>query len=255
MSTQHFITEGATGSKSKEGVIQWVVPYYATNMEQVLTVGGKAGYEGCAEVSRTWSCNNDGPNPSYIVTVTYEGGSETSNNATYGDEDSTVWSLDFEMSEEPIASHPNWPRIKDAYGAKNTAGDPLYDEDWSFPVELPAGSSASSGLSGRTKSGGQKNPMYGVKTYIVMNCLVSVSYTKKTLPRKVVSTVGKLFGDIPGAPNEFNSLDKGKRNWMKLPPQISKRGNTWQITESWRLSENYAWPKEVYADGNAADWD
>ena len=40
---------------------------------------------------------------------------------------------------------------------------------------------------------------------------------------------------------------------MKTPPQISKRGNVWQITESWRLSEYYEWPKEVYSDGNAGN--
>ena len=254
MSTGAIITEGATGSKSKEGVIQWVIPYYVPSIDQVLTVG-KVLYEGCEEVSRTWSCNNDGTNPSYIVTVVYEGGNAESDKNTYGDEDSTVWSLDYEMSEEPLVSHPNWDRIREVYAARNMAGDQMYDEEWSFPVELPANSSASSGLGGKTKSGGVRNPMYGSKTYIVMNALVSVSYTKKTLPPKVIKTVGKIFPDIPDAPPQFNSLDKGKRNWMKLPPQISMRGNVWQITESWRLSEHYAWPKEVYADQNATDWD
>ena len=68
MSSSNIKIEGATGSKSKEGVIQWVIPYYVTSISDVFKVGtGK--YEECQEVSRTWSCNNDGPNPSYIVTV------------------------------------------------------------------------------------------------------------------------------------------------------------------------------------------
>lgn len=247
MSTGNIITEGATGSKNKEGVIQWVIPYYVPNIDKVLTVG-KVLYEGCEEVSRTWSCNNDGPNPSYIVTVVYEGGSAESDQNTYGDEDSTVWSLDFEIAEEPIESHWNFDEIKKQYGGK--WADPENEEDWVFGKELPSGSSASSGLGGKGKvGGGAKNPMKGVKTYLVMNCTASVSYTKKTLPKEVISKIGGLEPRIPDAPLQFNSLDVGPRNWLKMPPQISKRGNVWQINESWRLSEYVAWPKEVYPGG------
>lgn len=251
MSTAKLIVEGATGSKSKEGVIQWVIPYYVSSRTEVLSVGAE-NYEGCQEVSRSWSCNNDGTDPSYIVTITYEGGSQQSDGATYGDEESTIWSLDFEMAEEPIEAHWNFEEIKKTFGGK--WADPENEEDWVFPKELPAGSKSSSGLGGKGKVGaGNKNPMKGVKTYIVMNCIASVSYTKKTLPKTVVSNIGKLYRELPDAPAQFNSLDKGKRNWMKMPPQITKRGNVWQISESWKLSEYYEWPKEVYPDGNAGN--
>jgi|LakMenEpi03Aug12_release.lakeMendotaPanAssembly.Ray.scaffolds.fasta_scaffold91050_3 hypothetical protein len=251
MSTE-LIVEGATGSKSKEGVIQWVIPYYVANKAEVLTVG-KDNYQDCQEVSRSWTCNNDGSEPSYIVTVTYEGGSTESESATYGDEESTIWSLDFEMAEEPIEAHWNFDKIKQKYGGK--WADPENEEDWVFPKELPAGSKTSSGLLGTGKVGaGEKNPMKGVKTYIVMNCIASVSYTKKTLPKSVINNIGKLYRELPDAPAQFNSLDKGKRNWMKMPPQITKRGNVWQISESWKLSEYYEWPKEVYPDGNAGNF-
>jgi hypothetical protein len=254
MSTSNFITVGATGSKSKEGVIQWVVPYYVQSINQVKTVG-RGVYEECAEVSRSWSCNNDGANPSYIVTVTYEGGSTGSGGGTYGDEESTIWSLDFEMAEEPIAAHWNWDEIKNTYGAVNLAGDDKYSDEWAFPKEMPSeGGSSSSGLGDKKKvGGGKKNPMYGVKTYIVMNCIASVSYTKKTLPNSVVSGVGSSTSSISGAPAAFNSLDKGSRNWMKMPPQVTKRGNVWQISESWKLSEHHEWPKVVYPDGKAGN--
>jgi hypothetical protein len=254
MSTSNFITVGATGSTSKEGVIQWVVPYYVQSINQVKTVG-RGVYEGCAEVSRSWTCNNDGSDPSYIVTVTYEGGSNESFSAEYGDDESTVWSLDFEMAEEPIAAHWNWDKIKETYGANNLAGDDKYSDEWAFPKEMPSSSSSSSsGLGDKKKTGsGEKNPMYGVKTYIVMTCVASVSYTKKSLPSSVVDGIGKSSAKIPGAPAAFNDLETGSRNWMKMPPQITKRGNVWQISESWKLSEYYEWPKEVYPDGNAGN--
>lgn len=248
MSNSNFKTEGATGSKSKEGVIQWVVPYYVPNIDQVLTVG-KVPFHGCEEVSRTWSCNNDGANPSYIVTVVYEGGSE--GNGDEPSEQETIWSIDFEMSEEPIASHHNWDEIKEAYGAVNLSGNDLYSDDWKFPKTMPNGKSSGSGLNSSSSGagGGAKNKMYGVTTYIVMTAIASKSYTRKNLPPSVIGDIGQSMNQIPGAPNDFSGLDKGERTWMKMPPQVSKRGNVWQITESWRLSEHYEWPKEVYPDG------
>ena len=210
MSNTGIKVEGATGSKSKEGVVQWVVPYYVTNIEQVLTAGEKE-YQGSQEVSRTWSCNNDGPDPSYIVTVVYEGGDQGSGGSgsgTYGDDDSALWSLDFEMSEEPIESHWNFETIKKKYGGRWT--DPDNKEGWKFDETMPAGSGSSSGLGGKSKSGaGDKNPMFGVTTYIVMTAVVSVSYTNKTLPRSVINGIGKLYKSIPGAPDQIDSLDKG----------------------------------------------
>jgi hypothetical protein len=243
MSNGNFITEGTTGSKSKEGVIQWVVPYYVPNKELIQQVG-KADHEGCKEVSRTWSCNNDGAEPSYIVTVTYEGGAAESSNSEV---DSAVWSLDFEQAEVPIESHWNFDKIKEEYGWE------VIDGVGGFPEKLPAGSGGSSGLSSNKSGGGAKNPMYGTKTFIEMNCIASVSYTKRTLPGSVIGNIGNSSNTIPGAPAEFNGLDKGERNWIKMPPQISKRGNVWQISESWKLSEYFKWPKEVYPDGNAGN--
>lgn len=247
MSNTDIKVEGATGSKSKEGVIQWVIPYYVSDVSQVQTVG-KTPYEGCTEVSRSWTCNHDGSTPSYIVTVTYEGGStESDNSATYSDEDSQVWSLDFELAEEPIEAHWNFDEIKKQYGGK--WADPENQQDWVFPKELPEGSSAKSGLGGSKKGAKPQNPMFGVSTYLSMICTASVSYTKKTLPSDVVSKIGKMYRAIPGAPQQFNQLETAQRTWMKLPPQVSKRGNVWQISESWRLSEYYEWPKEVYPEG------
>jgi hypothetical protein len=247
MSNTGIKVEGATGSKSKEGVIQWVIPYYVPDVSQVQTVG-KTPYENCTEVSRSWTCNHDGSTPSYIVTVTYEGGSsESDNSATYGDTDSQVWSLDFELAEEPIEAHWNFDEIKKQYGGKWE--DHENQQGWVFPKELPEGSSAKSGLSSSKNGGKPQSPMFGVKTYIVMNCTASVSYTKKTLPAAVIGAIGYSYQKIPGAPQQFNDLDTADRNWMKMPPQISKRGSVWQISESWRLSEYYKWPKEVYPNG------
>jgi hypothetical protein len=235
----YFETEGATGSKSREGVVQWVVPYYVSSLSLVDSL--PSTYEGCGKVSSTWVSNNDGTSPSAIVTVTYEGADDTSMNMNGDEYDKPSWSIDFDLIEMPIESHWNFEKIKNMYGGGYDPDDP---ERWLFPKTMPVGSGGT-GLKKGNDGEGKENPMYGVRTYIVMYTRVSKSYTKKTTP-DVVSKIGKQLAGIPGAPSEFNDLAKGERSWLQLPPRVSKRGKVWEVTESWKLSEYREWQDEVY---------
>ena len=245
-SNTFFEMEGATGSKSREGVVQWVVPYYIASLNQLDTIPGT--YQGCGKVSNTWVCNNDGSPPSYTATVTYEGPDNTSigNNNEY---DKPVWSIDFDLQEMPIESHWNFEVIKQTYGGRPDPNDP---QSWIFADEMPKSSGGGgTGLSKDSSGGsGKSSPMKGVRTYIVMLTRVTKSYTKKT-PPDVVSKIGTQSATIFGAPPAFNMLGWGNRSWMQLPPQISKRGTVWQVTESWRLSEYHEWPDKVYIKFNS----
>jgi hypothetical protein len=235
-----FEMEGASGSKSREGVVQWVVPYYIATLAQLGSIPGS--YQGCDKVSQTWVCNNDGPTPSYTATVTYEGpDNESMRNNEY---DKPVWSIDFDLQEMPIESHWNFEVIKQVYGGRADPNDP---QSWIFPDNMPSGNGGGgTGLSRDSNQGaGKANPMKGVRTYIVMLTRVTKSYTRRSAP-SVVDKIGTQSSNIPGAPASFNALGWGKRTWMQLPPQISKRGSVWQVTESWRLSEYHDWPDKVY---------
>ena len=236
--------EGASGSRSKEGVVQWNVPYLVKSRAMVNSV--PSTYQGCSKVASTWTCNNNGTNPSYIVTVTYEGPDNESMDGSGGggsDEyNRPIWSIDFDLQEMPIESHWNFPAIKAKYGGKP---DPDSPDLWIFPDEMPSGGGKSTGLSKDDSGEGKPNPMKGVRTYVVMITRVSKSYTKRSEPN-VVSKIGKQSGSIPGAPASFNALSWGQRTWIQMPPQVSKRGRVWEITESWRLSEHFEWPDKVY---------
>lgn len=242
--------EGATGSLSKEGVIQWTVSYYCASINDIFTVNDST-YQGCEQVSRTWACNNDGDDPSYTVTIVYEGGAEDSK-AEDGNLDDEMWSIDCEIREAPIISHWNFTKIQREYGGKWEDSNTM--DNWIFDKILPESSSAKSGT-GKNRSGadGVTNPLFGVTTYLVLIPTVSVSYTVKTLKSNIFSHIGKSYNNIPDAPQKFNDIDVategGNKTWMKLAPQVSKRGNVWTVTESYRLSEYHAWPKEVYPDG------
>jgi hypothetical protein len=89
--------------------------------------------------------------------------------------------------------------------------------------------------------------MKGVRTYMVLHCTVSKRYSAKSLPGEALSDVGKWTDGVPGLPS--NVAPSEGRNWLKMPTQATKRGNLWQISESWKLSEKALWPDEVYKKG------
>jgi hypothetical protein len=240
MSTQ-FETVGATGSRSREGVVQWVVPYFVGSLTEINNL--PAGYEGCTRVSSTWVSNNDGTG-SAIATITYEGADVTSQAGDSYNKPS--WSIDFDLTELPIESHWNFEAIKTKYGGGYDPNDPV---KWIFPEKMPSGQSGT-GLSTNSAQG-KSNPMYGVRTYIVMYTRVSKSYSRTTSPSDVTSKIGKQSVSIPGAPAALGGLAKGDKSWLQLPPQVSKRGGVWEITESWKLSEHYEWQDQVYNKFNS----
>ena len=242
MSTSSYIEiAGASGSRSKEGVVQWNVPYLVKTKSSINNL--PSTYEGCQRVGSTWTCNHNGPSPSYIANVTYEGPDEENMNSGSGDEYSRpVWSIDFDLKEMPIESHWNLTEIKKKYGGYP---DPDAPDLWKFGDTMPGGSGSSSGLSKGATKGQKANPMKGVRTYIVMLTTVSKSYTKRITP-DMTSKIGKQMTSLPNAPAGFDKLGKGKRSWIQMPPQVTKRGKVWEITDSWRLSEYFEWPDKVY---------
>jgi hypothetical protein len=226
-------TTGATGSVSKEGIYQYSVPYYVETAGECLSVG-KDSYVVTGvtlnEVSRSWECLNNGTaKPGYILTVVYEGG------ATSGDQASAneSFDLDFQTLEVPIESHWNFEEIKKKYGGYQ---DPDDSSRWIF-ADYEAGKE-------NTK---QTSPMKGVTTYMVLHCTVSKNYSARSLPKGALSDVGKWTNNVPGL--DSSVIDTQGRNWLKMPTKATLRGSLWEISESWKLSEKQVWPEEVYKKG------
>jgi hypothetical protein len=223
------LVEGETGSISKDGVYQYSVPYYVKTAEEVLSVAKDTYKVGSGslikEVSRSWVSNAVG----YIVTIVYEGGSASGGGGGNKDDEAS-WDFDFHILEEPIESHWNFLEIKKKYGGWK---DPNDETRWVFPDKEPG-----------KESGTNLSPMKGVTTYMVLHCTASKSYSSANLPAGILSKVGIAVSGLPaGASLDFDT--KG-RNWLTMPVQATLRGGTWQIYESWKLSEKVVWPAEVY---------
>jgi len=236
--TNDIILEGASGGRDDNRVCSFTVPYLAKNIGELLTVGGGA-YHGLMETGRAWQAIDDGSG-GYIVTVQYKGYTE---DEEPDPEETEQWSLDFDFAEEPIESHPKIADIKAKYGAYyEESGGPLR-----FSETMPKGAKSSSGLSGKGKlKAGDHNPMHGVSTYAVMTARVTRVWSSRNIPANAVNDIGRVYENIPDAPNGINKIDFGDRNWMAMPPKIAQNGDVWRIQNEWMLSAVGGWVEEVY---------
>ena len=235
-----IILEGASGSRDENRICTFTVPYHATGISEILTVGGSS-FEGLIESGRSWQAINDGSD-GWIVTVTYKGYA--------GDEpdpaDTEQWNLDFDFSEEPIETHPNLKEIKAAYGGYF----PEPGENLKFPEFMPKDTKGKSGLGKGKAKAGDKNPMFGTTTYAVMSARVTRTWSSKQIPKGAVNDIGKVYKNIPDAPDQISAVDFGDREWMAMPPKISQAGDVWRIENEWLLSPPSGWVEEVYEKGS-----
>ena len=236
MSNQGIILEGLQGQRDENKIDSVVVQYYAVGHDQLYQVG-KDDYRGLKESSRSWQAFNGGADDQYIVSVTYKGYSDDAEEPE--ESDTEVWNVDFDFSEEPILSHPKIKEIRARYGGF------MQDDELKFPETMPAASKGK-GLGGKNIKSGDKNPMYGVATYAVMTARVTRSWSSRKIPRNAINDIGKVYKEIPAAPDGIASLDFGSREWMAMPPKISQNGDVWRIENEWLLSPPNGWVEEVY---------
>lgn len=229
--------EGASGSRDENKISTFTVPYYVESFSEVITVG-QDDYHGLIESSRTWQAWNAG-NDGYVVTVVYKG--HLAEDPQIEDPVKTEqWSMDFDFAEEPLESHPKLAEIKSFYGGY------IDENELVFPELMPNKTKSKAGLSQKSLAAGDKNPLFGVKTYAVMNARVSRSWSAKRIPKNAVDDIGKIYNTIPDAPDAIADIDFGDRTWLAMPPKISQNGNVWRIENEWLLSPLAGWVDSIY---------
>lgn len=238
-----FKVEGAKGTRDKNMISSWSVPYHAETRAECYKVGDKT-FMGMPEIGRDIQAQNMGSDGApFVVTVQYQGYSNEDGGSPETEKDTENWSCDFDFSEEPLQSHPNWENIKKTYGG-------VVDDqgDVTFPPKLPNGSSAAkSGLgAANIITSSDRNPLYGQKTYLKLRARVSRSWSSRTLPKELLLNVGRIVNEIPDAPTALTELDIGGRDWLSTPPKIKQNGDVWGLTQEWLLSDFGGWPEEVY---------
>lgn len=235
-----IVLEGATGGRDENLICTMQIPFSAASLADVLTVGGPV-YHGLVESARSWTALNDDTG-GYVVTVTYKGYLDEGEEPT--EEDSEQWSMDFDYSEEPLQTHKIYQDLVKNYGGIPVAGDGDQFGHY-FPAELPKGFN-SRGLGGKKLGAGDKNPMYGVKSYAVMQARVSRSFSSKKIDNRWMTDVGKVVRSIPGAPQNLEDITPADRDWLVQPPKIQQNGDVFRVEQEWLLSPPGGWQPEVY---------
>lgn len=235
--SDNFKTIGKTGGTDENGLSRISCPWYVKNLEDVWTVGNEP-IQGLAPTSRTFSQLGDG---SYKVVVTHEGYSdEDQQDGNTGEEATTTWNVDFDFSEEPIEAHHNLEEIKKTYGGVVVEGKV------EFPEKLPSNNNSRSGLGASRRARTDKNPLFGVETYILLKARISKKYTTTEIPGDVSRTMGRIIRTLPDAPADLANIDWGDRDWMIQPPQIEFKGDVRVITQEYLLSPPGGWPEGVH---------
>ena len=218
---------GLTANRDERRLMSVSVPWNCSTLAETMSVGGGKPF-GLPETGRQVSQLEDG---SFQVTITYEG------TETEPPEDDS-YEFDSSFREEPIESHPNIALIRSRFGG--VTGD---DGRITFPERLPRHNSGGTGLSGNeSTASAEKNPMFGQTTYLVLHAVFRRTYLKRRVPKDLLESAGTTREKLPGG-----LPTPSGRNWLVMPPKVSKRGNVFEITEELLLSKpGEKWPPAVY---------
>lgn len=227
-------TLGQSGGVDRNRVASMRVPWYVDTFADVWTVGSDP-ISGLPAVERSWAQMENGK---WKVTVTHEGYADGTEPESI--EETEQWSVDFDFSEEPIESHHNLDEIKKTYGGV------IVDGKVSFPEKRPKGDQSKSGLSASSNKSGEKNPLFGVTTFILLKARISRSFSWREVPSDVGRQIGRIYQSIPGLPDDLANIDWGDRDWMVQPPKIQQKGDVWKVEQDYLLSPPGGWPPAVY---------
>lgn len=152
-------------------------------------------------------------------------------------------SFDYEFepgfSQVPIQLHPDFYDLLETYGGL------IDDENVIWPSTMPdSGGGGGGGLSGGKDKKSEPNPMFGKSDFFRTEGSYRFRYVDRDVPAIASSKVGKAHssGELPGRPPSY-----ADRDWLKLAPQIVRRGPTVHlITEVYWLSGPGGWPEPIY---------
>ena len=165
--------------------------------------------------------------------LTYEG---LDSESSFGFEDENLLEIELDgaMSQDSIKSNPNFPTLRDTYGYSEATGE--------FAPTV-AGDNLQNGLSGPPQP--KASPLYGVDSYLAIGAIFRVTVVASNAPNSVMEKIGEIVERPPGYGFLGVPAPIG-RNWLKLAPKISRKGNGTRISLEYMLSGPKGWNKEVY---------
>lgn len=168
--------------------------------------------------------------------LTYEGLVEQ---PKAGDGTSIEVEFDGNMAQDPIKSHPTFDKLKEKYGWNESGNDKGFPED--MPEVNKGSQSAHSGDAAKKK----KSSVYGVDSWLVAEGVFRATYTLRAAPQGLLTNVGKAVA-TPRFWSLIGLQVPPGRDWLKVMPKISVKGNAVRITEEYRLSGPNGVNKDIY---------
>jgi hypothetical protein len=174
------------------------------------------------------------------VTYNYEG---VDPNSPPNDERETQFELDTTFAGEDIETHPKFKELAREYG-----WDPI---ERRFSEQLPE----TSGQNGFAKNGGKnkENPLFGTDQWLVVGAIFRRTRALLSVPDEALRGIGTIVERPPSIGSFQLPSDSKNRNWLKMAPQITKRGNAIELSEEWMLSGPKGWAKPIYDRGQLGD--
>ena len=184
-------------------------------------VAGALGISGVKCVSRPFHQDAD---DEFLVSFNFEGCTAEVSPAQ-ADEKAT-YDFDTSMNEAAIQTHPQFAMIKQLYGwdAANER----------FPELLP---------DGKTKS-----HLFGDDGWLVIGGEFKKNFVATSAPTGLMRGIGQIVAVPPGWAELGIEIPRG-RNFLKLAPKLTTRGNALQLVETHLLSGPRGFNKHVYNFG------
>lgn len=228
-----------TGSRNAEGEITSTLMFRVASEEQAETylLGELHPTLGIPEASRTWE-EDEVCELGFELSIVYRGKRDDGGSVA-------EYELDYSFSEEPIQAHPKWLEIKKKYrGSVNPEGEVEFPEY----IKMPTGNFFNKGEKKRVK-----NPMFGVKTYLVLKAIHRETFTSRSRPS--LSRYGRIKKSVPGG---FDTPED--HDWLELPPKAKRKGvDEYQVVIESILSPLGGFTEGVYelmeGRGNAREED
>jgi len=235
MATLPFVILGTSGGTDRNGITRVNVPVYVDTLAAALSLntGAVARTLGISfpSVGSPFEQTEDG---GYKVTCQFEG-SEVDLTSS----DLVTFELDTTMAEDPIESHPSFTSLADKYGWNQA--------DKSFSISMPGTTKTTVALKAGNTLDVASNPLYGTESYLTFGCVFRQTYASKTIPATLLKGIGTITSAPPGIGQFQLPIAPGKRNWLKMPPKLRRRGCVVEVTEEWMLSGPAGWNADVYA--------
>lgn len=231
-----FQQPGERASADIYGVVSLVVPWWADTRAEALRLISQRDYvDGIPRAVENSTFDQDKSGKGYDCWLRYEGVPD----GVQPDEMAVIeYSFDGSMEKERIETHPGFAALKEEFGWD--------EENKCFPLYAPE-SAKGEGLPGPDSGGRKQSEVAGQDSWLVVGAEYNISFVSRTVPVSAGRGIGLAVKRPPGI-GELN-LTLGKRNFLKLTPRISKRGNVAQITLRYQMSGPNGIPDKVYSAG------